>query len=83
MVITANLSKITTAMRCFGAWARRRGLKPSETAYVVRARGRRALRFSKRGKPSIEEDILSATSASKARRALCRTRKLIGLRLWR
>ena len=34
-VITANLSRITTAMRCFRAWARRRGLKPSETAYVA------------------------------------------------
>jgi len=53
-VVTANLSKITTAMRCLGAWARRRGLKRSETAYVVRARGRRELRFSKSGKPSIE-----------------------------
>jgi hypothetical protein len=53
-VVTANLSKITTAMRCFRAWARRRGLKPSETAYLARARGRRTLRFSKSGKPSIE-----------------------------
>jgi hypothetical protein len=53
-VVTANLSKITTAMRCFRAWARRRGLKPSETAYVARSRGRRALRFSKSGNPSIE-----------------------------
>ncbi len=53
-VITANLSKIATAMRCLQAWARRRGLKPSETAYVARSRGRRALRFSKSGKPSIE-----------------------------
>jgi hypothetical protein len=53
-VVTANLSKITTAMRCFRAWARRRGLKPSETAYVARSRGRRALRFSKSGIPSIE-----------------------------
>jgi hypothetical protein len=53
-VATANLSKITTAMRCFGAWARRRGLKPSEAAYVARSRGRRTLRFSKSGNPSIE-----------------------------
>jgi hypothetical protein len=53
-VVTANLSKITTAMRCFRAWARRRGLKPSETAYVARARGRHALRFSESGNPSIE-----------------------------
>jgi hypothetical protein len=53
-VITANLSKISTAMRCFRAWARRRDLKPSETAYVARSRGRATLRFSKSGNPSIE-----------------------------
>jgi hypothetical protein len=53
-VVTANLSKITTAMRCLRAWARRRGLKPSETAYVARSRGRATLRFSKGGNASIE-----------------------------
>jgi hypothetical protein len=53
-VVTANLSKISTAMRYFRAWARRRGLKPSETAYVARSRGRTTLRFSKSGNPSIE-----------------------------
>jgi hypothetical protein len=34
--------------------ARQRGLKPSETAYVARSRGRAKLRFSKSGKESIE-----------------------------
>lgn len=53
-VVTANLSKISTAMRCLRVWARRRGLKPSETAYLARSRGRAQLRFSKSGKPSIE-----------------------------
>ena len=53
-VVTANLSKISTAMRCLQAWAHRRGLKPSETAYVARSRGRAKLRFSKSGKESIE-----------------------------
>ncbi len=53
-VVTANLSKITTAMRCLRVWAHRRGLKPSETAYVARSRGRARLRFSKSGRPSIE-----------------------------
>ncbi len=53
-VVTANLSKISAAMRCLRIWARRRGLKPSETAYVARSRGRAQLRFSKSGKPSIE-----------------------------
>jgi len=52
--ITANLSKISKAMRAFRRWARSRGLKPSETAYVARSRDRRPLRFSKSGKPSIE-----------------------------
>jgi hypothetical protein len=55
-VVTANLSKITTAMRCFQIWARRRGLEPSETAYVARSRGRATLRFSKSGNPSIERN---------------------------
>lgn len=53
-VLTANLSKISKAMRFFRAWARRRGLQPSETAYVARARGRATLRFSMSGNPSIE-----------------------------
>jgi hypothetical protein len=52
--VTANLNKISKAMRYFRRWAERRGLKPSETAYVARSRGRRGLRFSKSGKPSIE-----------------------------
>lgn len=53
-VVTANLSKIGAAMRCLRVWARQRGLKPSETAYVARSRGRARLRFSKSGKESIE-----------------------------
>lgn len=53
-VVTANLNKISKAMRFFRAWARSRDLKPSETAYVARARGRSTLRFSKTGNPSIE-----------------------------
>ncbi len=53
-VVTANLSKISTAMRCLRVWAHQRGLKPSETAYVARSRGRANLRFSKSGDPSIE-----------------------------
>jgi hypothetical protein len=53
-VVTANLSKISTAMKVFRAWTRRRGLKPSETAYLARARGRATLRFSKSGNAGIE-----------------------------
>ena len=53
-VTVANLGKISTAMRSFRRWARRAGLKPSETAYVARTRDRRPLRFSKSGDPGIE-----------------------------
>ena len=52
--VTANLSKISTAMKFFRVWARNRGLKPSETGYVARARDRRPLRFSESGDPAIE-----------------------------
>ena len=52
--VIASLGKISTAMRCFRAWARARGLQPSETAYVARTRDRRPLRFSKSGDPEIE-----------------------------
>jgi hypothetical protein len=53
-VTVASLGKISTAMRCFHRWAQGRGLKPSETAYVARTRGRQPLRFSKSGDPGIE-----------------------------
>ncbi len=49
-----NLRKLSIAMKCFRAWARERGLRPSETAYVARTRDRRTLKFSKSGDPEIE-----------------------------
>ncbi len=52
--VTANLSKVSSAMGHFQRWAANRGLRPSETAYVARTRDRRPLRFSKSGKPPIE-----------------------------
>jgi|SRR5664280_24160 len=52
--VTANLSKISTAMATFRHWARSEGLKPSETAYLARSRDHRPLRFSKSGDPIIE-----------------------------
>lgn len=52
--VQANLRKISTAMAHFRRWAERRGLKPSETAYLARTRDRRALRFSKSGDAAIE-----------------------------
>lgn len=54
-VTQAGLGKISTAMAEFRRWARARGLKPSETAYVARSRDRRPLRFSASGKPAIEQ----------------------------
>ena len=53
-VVQASLPKLSTAMRAFRRWAQRRDLVPSETGYVARTRGRRALRFSVSGAPEIE-----------------------------
>jgi hypothetical protein len=53
-VVNASLAKISTAMRLFRRWASARSLKPSETEYVSRSRGRRPLRFSKTGDQAIE-----------------------------
>lgn len=52
--VNANLQKISAAMRSFQAWARREGLRPSETVYVARTRDRRPLSFSKSGDAAIE-----------------------------
>ncbi len=52
--ISANLKKLSTALRLLRRWAERRGLKPSETAYVSATRDRRPLRFSKSGGAAIE-----------------------------
>lgn len=53
--ITANLNKISTAMRAFRTWAQRRGLHPSDTGYVARTRDRRPLQFSVSGDAAIEK----------------------------
>ena len=53
-VVQANLSKITVAMAAFRRWACDRGLNPSQTDYVARARDRRQLRFSVSGDAAIE-----------------------------
>jgi hypothetical protein len=52
--VQAGLGKQSTAMRTLRAWATRRGLSASETAYVARTRDRRTLRFSVSGNPDIE-----------------------------
>jgi hypothetical protein len=54
-VIQGSLGKISFAMKCFRVWAHEKGLKPSQTAYLVRTRGpKRELQFSKSGDPKIE-----------------------------
>ena len=53
-MVQAGLGKQSTAMRTLRTWASRRGLTPSETAYVARTRDRRLLRFSVSGNPDIE-----------------------------
>ena len=52
--IEVNLHKLSTAMHLFRSWAARRGLVPSETAYVARNRGRQPLRFSVSGQEGVE-----------------------------
>ena len=55
-IIQGNLRKISMSMSFFRQWAQARGLKPSETRYVRRARsGTVDLRFSKSGDPKIEK----------------------------
>ncbi|MGI8776034.1 MAG: DUF2293 domain-containing protein, partial [Acidimicrobiales bacterium] len=49
-----NLDKLTAAMAVLRLWAAERGLLPSETAYVARARDRRQLRFSRSRDASLE-----------------------------
>jgi hypothetical protein len=53
-VVEAGLGNVSAAMRLFRRWAQERGLRPSETSYVARSRGRQLLRFSKTGDPAIE-----------------------------
>jgi len=54
--IQGNLKKISFMMAAFRKWAHAKGLKPSETMYVRRARsGTVDLRFSKSGDPAIEK----------------------------
>lgn len=55
-MIQGNLHKISLSMEIFRRWAREKGLKPSDTGYVRRARsGVIPLQFSKSGDPAIEK----------------------------
>jgi hypothetical protein len=56
-VIQGNLHKISSSMEIFRCWAREKGLKPSETVYVRRARsGTTPLQFSRSGDAAIEKN---------------------------
>ena len=56
-MIQANLKKISQTMAMFRQWALAKGLKPSQTRYVRRARtGTVDLQFSKSGDPAIEKN---------------------------
>lgn len=55
-VIQGNLNKISFCMKCFRAWAKEKGLKPSPSVYLARTNGpKRELRFSVSGDPQIED----------------------------
>ncbi len=55
-VIQGNLKKISLSMATFHEWAREKGLKPSETAYLRKTRmGKSDLQFSKSGDADIEK----------------------------
>jgi hypothetical protein len=53
--ISTNLQRLSWAMQTFRKWAHLRGLTPIEAQYVSRTRDRRQLRFSKSGRPAIEQ----------------------------
>lgn len=53
-VATANLAKLSTALRLLHGWAQRNQLTPSETSYVAWTRDRHRLRFTKTGDANLE-----------------------------
>ncbi len=53
-VATANLHKLSTALRLLRRWATEHGLTPSETVYIAWTRDRHRLRFSASGDETIE-----------------------------
>jgi hypothetical protein len=70
-VVQANLSRISEAMKVFRAWARAKGLTPSETNYVAQTPRRQMLRFSKSGEPTVERQYRThwvSAELSKAKR---------------
>lgn len=53
-VATANLAKLSIALRLLRGWAHGNRLTPSETVYVAWTRDRHRLRFTKTGDDTIE-----------------------------
>jgi hypothetical protein len=51
-LVTANLSKISTAMAAFRQWAQKEGLNPSETVYLSQARDHHPSNFSRAVMPA-------------------------------
>jgi hypothetical protein len=49
--------RLADAVAILGEWARRKGLTPSETAYVAASRDRRALRFTSGGDEAVERSF--------------------------
>ncbi|MGH8906024.1 MAG: hypothetical protein ACRD0K_05830 [Egibacteraceae bacterium] len=71
--IQVNPSKLSTALRLFQGWAERRGLTPSDTAYLARTRDRQPLCFSLSGAAEVERAyrthwVSPELSAAKRRR---------------
>ena len=52
--LSVNPNKLSTAMRHLRSWAIGRGLQPSETSCVARARDRRRLQFTASGEEANE-----------------------------
>ncbi len=55
-LIEVGSDNLSAALQLFRRWAQDRGLAPSETDFVARARGRQSLRFSMSGDPSVERE---------------------------
>jgi hypothetical protein len=76
--LTVDPDKLEIALPCFHRWAERRGLHPSETAYIARTRDRRSLRFSKSGDPTLERSYhthWASAELSEAERTRLRARQ--------
>ena len=85
-VIQGSLGRITFCMKCFRAWAKEKGLKPSPTTYLSRTSGpKRELKFSMGGNLEIEQSyrthyispVLSEIKQKKLQEKLDKTPELV------